>query len=195
MTNIILCGGSGTRLWPLSRELMPKQFIKLFDANLGANSLLMQDDSKNSNNLRTKNSTILALNSLNSNSTNSVLSSANSSLANSALNFTTSSPNALNSKALNDFSTTNSAQTQQEKFTQKGYEKSLFHLCLQRNALLCENFLVVSNEEHYFLALDQIGELEGLNFSINEGGGLMPLKTKLQKMKRANTQAQNQKAT
>jgi len=29
--NIILCGGSGTRLWPLSRKLMPKQFLKLFD--------------------------------------------------------------------------------------------------------------------------------------------------------------------
>ncbi len=31
MTNIILCGGSGTRLWPISRTLMPKQFTKLFD--------------------------------------------------------------------------------------------------------------------------------------------------------------------
>lgn len=31
MINVILCGGSGTRLWPLSRKLMPKQFIKLFD--------------------------------------------------------------------------------------------------------------------------------------------------------------------
>ncbi|NBK99916.1 MAG: mannose-1-phosphate guanylyltransferase/mannose-6-phosphate isomerase [Erysipelotrichia bacterium] len=31
MVNLILCGGSGTRLWPLSRTLMPKQFIKLFD--------------------------------------------------------------------------------------------------------------------------------------------------------------------
>ena len=31
MTNILLCGGSGTRLWPISRTLMPKQFIKLFD--------------------------------------------------------------------------------------------------------------------------------------------------------------------
>ncbi|MDM5272555.1 mannose-1-phosphate guanylyltransferase/mannose-6-phosphate isomerase [Sulfurovum sp. zt1-1] len=31
MTNIILCGGSGTRLWPVSRTLMPKQFVKLFD--------------------------------------------------------------------------------------------------------------------------------------------------------------------
>ena len=31
MTNIILCGGSGTRLWPISRVLMPKQFVKLFD--------------------------------------------------------------------------------------------------------------------------------------------------------------------
>ncbi len=31
MINIILCGGSGTRLWPLSRSLYPKQFIKLFN--------------------------------------------------------------------------------------------------------------------------------------------------------------------
>ena len=31
MTNIILCGGNGTRLWPLSRALMPKQFIKVFN--------------------------------------------------------------------------------------------------------------------------------------------------------------------
>ncbi|MCK9338192.1 MAG: sugar phosphate nucleotidyltransferase, partial [Arcobacteraceae bacterium] len=31
MTNIVLCGGSGTRLWPISRTLMPKQFVKLFN--------------------------------------------------------------------------------------------------------------------------------------------------------------------
>ena len=31
MTNIILCGGSGTRLWPISRTHMPKQFVKLFN--------------------------------------------------------------------------------------------------------------------------------------------------------------------
>ena len=30
MKTLILAGGKGTRLWPLSRELMPKQFIKLF---------------------------------------------------------------------------------------------------------------------------------------------------------------------
>ena len=29
--NVILCGGAGTRLWPLSRQKMPKQFIPLFD--------------------------------------------------------------------------------------------------------------------------------------------------------------------
>ena len=35
MTNLInpvlLCGGSGTRLWPLSRKSHPKQFTKLFE--------------------------------------------------------------------------------------------------------------------------------------------------------------------
>jgi mannose-1-phosphate guanylyltransferase len=31
MTNLILCGGAGTRLWPLSRSRMPKQFYPLFE--------------------------------------------------------------------------------------------------------------------------------------------------------------------
>jgi len=31
MINLILCGGSGTRLWPLSRKYLPKQFVKIFD--------------------------------------------------------------------------------------------------------------------------------------------------------------------
>ena len=35
---VILCGGSGTRLWPVSREKLPKQFLKL----LGDLSLLQQ---------------------------------------------------------------------------------------------------------------------------------------------------------
>jgi mannose-1-phosphate guanylyltransferase len=30
MTNLILCGGAGTRLWPLSRNSRPKQFYPLF---------------------------------------------------------------------------------------------------------------------------------------------------------------------
>jgi mannose-1-phosphate guanylyltransferase/mannose-6-phosphate isomerase len=30
-TPVILCGGSGTRLWPLSRKLFPKQFVPLID--------------------------------------------------------------------------------------------------------------------------------------------------------------------
>ena len=35
---VILCGGSGTRLWPLSRDSYPKQFLRL----LGNDSLLQQ---------------------------------------------------------------------------------------------------------------------------------------------------------
>lgn len=31
MINILLSGGSGTRLWPLSRTKLPKQFVRLFD--------------------------------------------------------------------------------------------------------------------------------------------------------------------
>lgn len=30
---VIICGGSGTRLWPLSRRLLPKQFIRLPDGD------------------------------------------------------------------------------------------------------------------------------------------------------------------
>ena len=35
---VILCGGSGTRLWPLSRRSMPKQFLNL----TGQDSLFQQ---------------------------------------------------------------------------------------------------------------------------------------------------------
>jgi mannose-1-phosphate guanylyltransferase len=30
MVNLVLCGGAGTRLWPISRTLLPKQFVKFF---------------------------------------------------------------------------------------------------------------------------------------------------------------------
>ncbi|MEQ9676057.1 MAG: sugar phosphate nucleotidyltransferase, partial [Roseovarius indicus] len=29
ITPLLLCGGSGTRLWPLSRKSYPKQFVPL----------------------------------------------------------------------------------------------------------------------------------------------------------------------
>ena len=30
---VLLCGGIGKRLWPLSRKSYPKQFLKLIDKN------------------------------------------------------------------------------------------------------------------------------------------------------------------
>ena len=73
MTNVILCGGNGTRLWPISRTLMPKQFVKLFD------------------------------------------------------------------------------------------DKSLFQLTVERNSKVCDAQFLVSNSEQYFLALDQLEELQKNN--------------------------------
>ena len=29
ITPVLMCGGAGTRLWPISRESMPKQFVPL----------------------------------------------------------------------------------------------------------------------------------------------------------------------
>lgn len=34
MIPVVLCGGTGTRLWPLSRRSFPKQFLELFDESL-----------------------------------------------------------------------------------------------------------------------------------------------------------------
>lgn len=74
MINIILCGGSGTRLWPVSRALMPKQFVKLFD------------------------------------------------------------------------------------------NMSLFQITFQRNQKVCNNFTVLTNVDHYFMAIDQISEIDSSRF-------------------------------
>jgi mannose-1-phosphate guanylyltransferase len=69
MINLILCGGSGTRLWPLSRTMLPKQFVRLFNG------------------------------------------------------------------------------------------ESLFQSTVKRNAPLCSHTLIVSNTEQYFLAVDQLEEI------------------------------------
>jgi len=45
ITPVILSGGSGTRLWPLSRQSYPKQFLKFFDENtLFQNTVLRVSD-------------------------------------------------------------------------------------------------------------------------------------------------------
>ncbi len=33
VVNVVLSGGSGTRLWPLSKQVKPKQFLNIFDGN------------------------------------------------------------------------------------------------------------------------------------------------------------------
>lgn len=70
MINLVICGGSGTRLWPLSRNLMPKQFAKLIN------------------------------------------------------------------------------------------NKSLFQLVLERNSAFCNDFYIISNVDHFFLAHDQMDASE-----------------------------------
>ncbi|EHK6867467.1 mannose-1-phosphate guanylyltransferase/mannose-6-phosphate isomerase, partial [Escherichia coli] len=44
---VILSGGNGTRLWPLSREEYPKQFLKLTDSISMLQSTISRLDSLN----------------------------------------------------------------------------------------------------------------------------------------------------
>ncbi len=56
---VILCGGSGTRLWPLSRESYPKQFLKL---NIQSNKTLLQQTQERLVNLKGLTDSILVCN-------------------------------------------------------------------------------------------------------------------------------------
>ncbi|MFJ8457682.1 mannose-1-phosphate guanylyltransferase/mannose-6-phosphate isomerase [Lysinibacillus xylanilyticus] len=44
MINVILCGGNGTRLWPISRTLFPKQFTKFEQTSLFQQTVLRNND-------------------------------------------------------------------------------------------------------------------------------------------------------
>ena len=43
MKIIIFAGGIGTRMWPLSRRSLPKQFIKMFDGKSGVRFVKTED--------------------------------------------------------------------------------------------------------------------------------------------------------
>jgi len=47
LSPVILAGGGGTRLWPLSREHYPKQFLKLFDENTLLQNTILRIDGLN----------------------------------------------------------------------------------------------------------------------------------------------------
>ena len=49
------------------------------------------------------------------------------------------------------------------KPTMEGQNKSLFQLTVERNSKLCKSQFIVSNSEQYFLALDQLEELNKSN--------------------------------
>ena len=52
ITPVILCGGSGTRLWPLSRASYPKQFLSL---NHNDQKSLLQKTQENFKSTNSKN--------------------------------------------------------------------------------------------------------------------------------------------
>ncbi len=56
---IILCGGTGSRLWPLSRESFPKQFLSL---NLNENKSLLQKTQERLKNIKNIESPIIICN-------------------------------------------------------------------------------------------------------------------------------------
>lgn len=51
LINLVLCGGSGTRLWPLSRTNLPKQFLKIFNGQSTFQKTLLGNHSISSKHL------------------------------------------------------------------------------------------------------------------------------------------------
>jgi len=50
-----------------------------------------------------------------------------------------------------------------KQFVKLFEDKSLFQLTVERNSKVCDSQFIVSNSEQYFLALDQLEELDKSN--------------------------------
>ena len=58
---VIMCGGAGTRLWPVSRESMPKQFVPLVGQGTMFQQVLESSASTHSNVLGLMNERLMQL--------------------------------------------------------------------------------------------------------------------------------------
>ncbi|HIE41271.1 MAG TPA: mannose-1-phosphate guanylyltransferase/mannose-6-phosphate isomerase, partial [Candidatus Aenigmarchaeota archaeon] len=60
-----------------------------------------------------------------------------------------------------------------KQFVKLFQNRSLFQLTVERNFKICENQLIISNQEQYFLAMDQLEELDNSKFKIQNSNFLL----------------------